>query len=155
MRSPSRPACCRRQLTRVSSPRLPAQFKVPEDADHVVLAYGMATDGDGFMPFIGPNAQGYRVDIMTEKAPKYSAAEKHVVMPLVAQAGFSEPNIYAHDISNAVAGGGKFVLRYTASALLKPQTVQVDHVHMCAIKCGRDWEQSEPKEEEEPTEEPV
>ena len=109
--------------------------------DHVVLVYGMSTDTDGITPFVGPNAQGYRVDIMNDKAPFFSAAAKHVAQPLVAGSGFSDRNLYLHDITAGIGSGGKFVLRYQASALIKPQTMAIDHVTACAIKCGRDFEE--------------
>jgi len=115
------------------------KFSMGEGANHVFLVYAMGTGvvAGGFAPFIGPNVQGYRVDIMHQDAGLYSVAPEDVAESLVIGAGITLPNVYVHDITHSVGNGGKFFLRYSASALFDSQSLAVDHVHMCSIRCGR------------------
>jgi len=109
------------------------------ELNHVLLVYGMATGlaYNEFSPFIGPNVQGYRVDIMKQNASPFSVAPEDVVESLVIGAGITLPNVYVHDITHAVGNGGNYFLRYSASALFDSQTVAVDHVHMFGFWCGK------------------
>ena len=115
-------------------------FKVPRSVNHAFLLYGMQPGviyDYGFL-MLGPHAQAYRVDIMKQKSPPFSTDKDDTVDTLVAGRGWAPPNLYLHDLTETVArSGGKFKLRYMVSnAFQGGQTMAVDHVHMCTVRCG-------------------